>query len=143
MHLLARVRALALVAVLAPAHAADAPGFADSAACVAALKARAAPLAERLRNGDAAAEAPLRPIVTASFAFIGTSYKQGLRKKEADEMLDQAERKQADMPPDELAKLQDVCQAQGQRLFAEANYFERLFVSRAAESRIAKLRKKA
>jgi len=60
-----------------------------------------------------------------------------------DEMLDQAERRQADMPPDELAKLQDVCQAQGQRLFAEANYFERLFVSRAAESRIAKLRKKA
>ena len=133
---------LGLLGVLAPARA-DPPSLTDGAACVAALKARAEPLAQRLRNGDTSAEAPLRPIVTASFAFIGSAYKQGLRKKQADEMLGQAEQRQAELPPEQLAQLQDSCQAQGQRLYAEANYFERIFVSQAANARIAKLRKRA
>jgi hypothetical protein len=115
----------------------------QAATCVAALKARAEPLAKRLRGGDAAAEAPLVPVVTASFAFIGTAYKQGLRQKQADEMMAAAERQQAQLPPADLAKLQDVCQTQGQQLFAKANYFERQFVSRAVRNRIDKLRKSA
>lgn len=121
------------------AHAAPSP--AQAATCVAALKARAEPLAKRLKGGDATAEAPLVPIVTASFAFIGTAYKQGLRQKQADEMLAAAERRQAELPPAELAKLQDGCQVQGQQLFASANYFERQFVSRAVRHRIDKLKR--
>ena len=123
------------------AHANPSP--AQAATCVAALKARAEPLAKRLKGGDAAAEAPLVPIVTASFAFIGTAYKQGLRQKQADEMLAAAERQQAQLPPAELAKLQDGCQVQGQQLYAAANYFERQFVSRAVRNRIDKLRRHA
>lgn len=122
------------------AHAAD-PNPAQAATCVAALKARAEPLAKRLQGGDAAAEAPLLPIVTASFAFIGTAYKQGLRQQQADEMMAAAERQQSRLPPAELARLQDGCQTQGHQLLARANYFERQFVSRAARNRIDKLRK--
>lgn len=123
------------------AHANPSP--AQAATCVAALKSRAEPLAQRLRAGDAAAEAPLVPIVTASFAFIGTAYKQGLRQKQADELMAAAERQQAQLPPAELARLQDGCQTQGTQLFAKANYFERQFVSRAVRNRIDKLRKSA
>ena len=133
--------ALGLLSCGVPARA-DPPSFAESAACVAALKARAEPLAQRLRNGDTSAEAPLRPIVTASFAFIGTAYKQGLRQKQADELLHEAERQQAQLPPEQLTQIQDGCQVQGQRLYDEANFFERMFVSRAADARIAKLRKR-
>jgi len=115
----------------------------QAAGCVAALKARAEPLAKRLRAGDAAAEPSLVPIVTASFAFIGTAYKQGLRQKQADELLAAAEGRQAQLPPPELAKLQDACQVQGMQLFTQANYFERQFVSRAVRHRIEKLKKRA
>jgi hypothetical protein len=117
--------------------------LAQAAGCVAALKARAEPLAKRLRSGDAAAETTLVPIVTASFAFIGTAYKQGLRQKQADELLAAAEGRQAQLPPAELAKLQDACQVQGMQLFTQANFFERQFVSRAVRNRIEKLRKRA
>lgn len=134
---------VALVALGFATVATANPVIGQAASCVAALKVRAEPLAQRLRAGDASAEAPLLPIVTASFAFIGTAYKQGLRKKEADEMLQAAERAQATMPPADLAKLQDACQAQGQQLYAKANYFERQFVSRAVSNRIDKLRRPA
>jgi hypothetical protein len=125
--------AFAAPAVSSTAHSAD---------CVAALKARAEPLAERLKRGDATAEAPLRPVVTASFAFIGAVYKQGVRSPQADELLRNAEKAQAQLPPAELAKLQDACQVEGERLLKEASYVERLFVDRAARSRIEKLRKR-
>ena len=111
-----------------------------SAACVAALKTRAEPLAQRVRRGETAAEAQLLPIVTASFAFIGTVYKQGLRSAQADELLRRAEHSQATMPPADVARLQDACQVEGQLLLAQANFFERQFVNRAARSRIDKLR---
>jgi hypothetical protein len=116
------------------------PKLAHAAACVAALKARAEPVAQRVRHGEAGAEAQLLPIVTASFAFIGTAYKQGLRSPQADEVLKAAERAQASLPAAELVKRQDACQAEAQQLLAQANYFERLFVQHAAHARIAKLR---
>lgn len=114
----------------------------QSAYCVAALKARAEPLAERVRRGETAVEAQLLPIVTASFAFIGSAYKQGIREREADELMRQAEKQQATLPPAELTKIQDGCQVQGERLFSDANYFEQWFVARAARMRIERLRKK-
>jgi hypothetical protein len=120
----------------APEHA----QFVRSATCVAALKARAEPLAQRVRHGDAAAEVPLTPIVQASFAFIATSYKQGLRQPKADEMLQRAEQAQAKLPAEALTKLQDTCQAEGDHLLAEATAFERMLVGVAVRKRIAKLR---
>ena len=113
----------------------------QSAACVAALQSRAQPIAQRLRDGDATAEAQLLPVVTASFAFVGIVYKQGIRGAEADALLKAAEKAQGSMAPDELARAQDRCQAQGQQLFTEANFFERQFVSRAARKRIDRLRR--
>jgi hypothetical protein len=45
------------------------------------------------------------------------------------------------LPPAELGKVQDGCQAQGDQLLAQANAFERAFVTHAAHARIDKLRK--
>jgi len=131
--------ALLLAALAGTAQAA--PTAARSATCVAALKARAEPLAQRLRNGDNAAEATLMPVVTASFAFIGTVYKQGVGQAEADELLRKAEQAQAQVPPAELARMQDACQSEGQQLLAAANVLERQFVLHAARKRVDRLRK--
>ena len=119
-----------------------APTTARCAACVAALKARAEPLAQRLKRGDNSAEVPLMPIVVASYAFVGTVYKQGVRSPQADELLRRAEQAQASLPPADLARLQDACQLEGEQLLKDANSVERMIVNRAARSRIDKLRKK-
>ena len=71
-----------ILALWAGAALAD-PSPKQAAACVAALQARAAPMAKRMREGDAEAEVQLLPIVTASFAFVGSVYKQGVRGPEA------------------------------------------------------------
>lgn len=116
------------------------PSPKQAAACVAALQTRAEPMARRMREGDAGAEGQLLPVVTASFAFVGSVYKQGVRGPEADALLKAAEKAQSIVPPDDLARAQDACQAQGQQLLTQANFFERQFVSRAARKRIDKLR---
>jgi len=140
------MRRLALIstalALVAPAAHAD-PNPTRAAYCVAALKARAEPVAQRLRGGETAAEAQLLPIVTASFAFIGTAYKQGVRSPQADDLVKAAEQAQAKLPPSELGKVQDTCQAEGQHLLASANVFERQFVTHAAHARIDRLRKRS
>jgi hypothetical protein len=124
---------------LATAQAAPTPDRA--ATCVAALKTRAEPLAQRVRQGDANAEGQLLPIVTDSFAFIGSSYKQGVESGKATEMMKAAEAHQAQLAPDELAKIQDGCQAEGKDLLARASAFERMFVNHAARSRIDRLKR--
>lgn len=132
---------LALGLAASAAHADPKP--ARAAYCVAALKARAEPVAARVRQGETAAEAQLMPIVTASFALIGSAYKQGLRSPQADEMMQAAEKSQAQLPPAELGKVQDACQSEAQQLLSKANVIERQLVHRAARSRIAKLRKRS
>src|SRR5438105_4989456 len=102
---------LLLATSLATAQAAPTPDRAAN--CVAALKTRAEPLAQRVRQGDANAETQLLPIVTDSFAFIGSSYKQGIESAKATEMMKAAEARQAQLPPDELVKIQDGCQIEG------------------------------
>jgi len=131
--------AIALSLVASAAHAE--PNPTQAAYCVAALKARAEPVAQRVRRGESAAEAQLLPIVTASFAFIGTAYKQGVRSPQADELVKAAEQSQSRLPPAELGKVQDSCQAEGQTLLSQANPFERQFVKQAAHARIDRLRK--
>ncbi|HEY0855601.1 MAG TPA: hypothetical protein VGE16_00995 [Albitalea sp.] len=127
-------------AVLAGAAHAD-PKPTRAAYCVAALKARAEPLAERVRRGDAAAEAHLMPIVTASFALIGSAYKQGLRSPQADELMQAAEKSQSQLPPAEFVRVQDACQTEAQQLLSSVSSIERRLVNHAARSRVAKLRK--
>lgn len=131
---------LACILVLWTGMALADPNPKQAAACVAALQARAEPMAKRMREGDAGVEGQLLPVVTASFAFIGSVYKQGVRGPEADALLKAAEKAQATVPPDDLARAQDACQAQGEQLLSQANLFERQFVSRAARKRIDKLR---
>jgi hypothetical protein len=131
--------AMALALPAGAAIAAD-PNPQQAAACVAALRARAEPIAERLRGGDAAAEGQLLPVVTASFAFVGTVYKQGVRGQEADALLKAAEKAQTKLPPADLERTQNDCQAQGDHLLKQASYFERQFVARAARKRIDRLR---
>jgi hypothetical protein len=63
-----------------------------------------------------------------------------VRKPEADALLKAAEKAQSTLPPADLARTQDACQTQGQQLYAQANYFEKQFVARAARKRIDKLR---
>jgi hypothetical protein len=136
------VAIVAAVSIAAPsAHAEPTPE--QSAYCVAALKVRAEPLAQRVRRGDPAAEEQLLPIVTDSFAFIGSSYKQGVDSAKANELLAAAEKAQTQLPRAELAKIQDACQAQGRQLFSHANVFERAFVARAARNRIERLRQRS
>jgi hypothetical protein len=137
LHVLALALALALAVGVVRAE----PNPAQAAYCVAALKSRAEPVAERVRHGEPSAEAQLLPIVTASFAFIGSAYKQGVRQAEADQLVSQAERSQSKLPPAELGKVQDACQRQGQQLYDRASYVERQVVSRAAQSRIGRLHK--
>ena len=87
------VAIVAALSIAVPsAHAEPTPE--QSAYCVAALKVRAEPLAQRVRRGDPAAEEQLLPIVTDSFAFIGSSYKQGVDSAKANEMLAAAEKAQ-------------------------------------------------
>ena len=136
------VAIVAALSIAVPsAHAEPTPE--QSAYCVAALKVRAEPLAQRVRRGDPAAEEQLLPIVTDSFAFIGSSYKQGVDSAKANELLAAAERAQTQLPRAELAKIQDACQAQGRQLFSHANVFERAFVARAARNRIERLRQRS
>ena len=97
------------------------PNPKQAAVCVAALQARAEPMAKRMREGDAGAEGQLLPVVMASFAFVGSVYKQGLRGPEADALLKAAEKAQSTVPPGDLARAQDACQAQGHQLLMQAN----------------------
>ncbi|RQP24155.1 hypothetical protein DZC73_12585 [Albitalea terrae] len=94
-----------------------------------------------MREGDVGAEAQLLPVVTASFAFVGVVYKQGIRGAEADALLKEAEKAQAGMPPADLEHAQSACQTQGEGLLKNASFFERQFVSRAARKRVDRLRK--
>jgi hypothetical protein len=131
---------IVFLAALAAGGASADPTPTEGAYCVAALKARAEPLAQRIKSGDSTVDVQLLPIVTASFSFIGSAYKQGLRGPEADKLLAEATRAQSHLPPAELAEVQDRCQAQGQKLYDNANYFERQFVSAAVRARINRLR---
>jgi len=131
--------AITLALPAGAAIAAD-PNPQQAAACVAALQARAEPIAQRLRSGDAAAEGQLLPVVTASFAFVGTVYKQGVRGPQADALLKAAEKAQSNIPPADLERAQNDCQAQGDHLLKQASYFERQFVARAARKRVDRLR---
>jgi len=111
-----------------------------SAACIAALEVEAIEMADQLRAGKTEIEPELVRRVQQGFAFIGVAYKQGLRKEEADKLLKQAEANTQTLPHAELVARQTACQAEGARLLANANVFERAFVAHAAQKRVDRLK---
>jgi hypothetical protein len=62
-----------------------------------------------------------------------------LRKPLADQLLDEAERRQSLMAPVALQDLSVSCQAEGQRLLQDANFLERALVRNRAKARVEDL----
>ena len=122
---------------------AQAPGQHEhSAACVAALKTKAAALTELYRGGDDGVKDDLLRYTEAGYAFIGTAYEDGLRKAEADRLLTAAEENQKSMPSAQLETLTAACLAEGSKLLSDANAAERAIVKAAARSRVRRIRDK-
>jgi hypothetical protein len=109
------------------------------AACVAALTAQAEPLAKRLKAGDDSAQSELLRLTESGFALIGAAYRDGLRKPEADQLLDAAKKAQKALPAAELGKLQVACQAEGVKVLADSNMLERFLVTSAASRRVNRI----
>lgn len=117
----------------------NAPAHEHNASCVSALTTRAEPLAARLKAGDQTVEAELLKLTESGFAIIGTSYQDGLRKPEADQLLNKAKKAQQSLPRAELNKLQDSCLLEGTQVMADANALERFLVSTAARRRVNRI----
>jgi hypothetical protein len=133
--------AWALVMAAAPAVAApdDAPFYRRAAACVAVLEHDAAALAGRHQAGERGLRPALVKLTEQGFAFIGKAYLRGLRKNEADRLVDEAKAAQKGQPPEALAQLSAGCQAEGARLYAGANGLEQALVTNRAKARVDKL----
>ena len=116
--------------------------FDRTAACVAALKPKAATLAERYRAGDDTVRNELTGLTEAGFALIGVAYEAGLRKEDADRRLELAEEAQKAMPGAKLDELATACHAEGAAVLARANAVERAVVRHAARGRISRIRDK-
>lgn len=129
---------LALVASTA-SLAEQATDHAHRAACVAALTTQAEPLAARLKGGDHSVEAELLALTTSGFALIGIAYQEGLRKPEADRLLDAAKRAQKSMSTQDLSRLQASCRVEGAQVLTDASSLERFLVNNAAERRVKRI----
>lgn len=115
------------------------PAHEHRAACVAALTTQAEPLAARLKRGDRSVEAELLKLTQSGFALIGIAYQDGLRKPEADQLLDAAKQAQKSMPAPALSQLQASCRVEGAQVLADANTLERFLVTSAAERRVKRI----
>jgi hypothetical protein len=118
----------------------DAPGtdpfYLRSSACVAVMKADLLDLTARFRSGETTLRPDIERLTELGFTFVGTAYKRGLRKPLADQLLDEAERKQSLQAPVTLQALSQSCQAEGQRLLSDANFLERALVRNRAKARV-------
>lgn len=107
--------------------------------CVAALQADVLTLKGRYQAGETTVKPQMVTLTRQGFAFVGTAYLRGLRKAEADQLLERAEAKVAALPKAELASLSANCQNEGERLYREANAIERALVANRAQARVDKL----
>ena len=107
-----------------------------TSACVAVMKREIVMLADKHRAGDRNAQGEMVRQAEWSFALIGTAYKQGLRKPQADKLLEEAEAALKAQSPDEQKALLQACQTEGQKTYKEANFVERALVSNRAKARI-------
>ena len=128
--------ALALLTVAAGASAAPASAP-HAAACVAALKAQEASLAETVKAGAVAPE--MLKVVQSGIAIIGTQYFAGLREAEARQLLKSAEEDFQALPPAAAAERQAECLQEGHSLYEHASALERSLITTAAQRRIKRI----
>lgn len=112
------------------------PFFLRSSSCVAVMKTNLLDLTERFHRGETSVRNDIVHLTELGFSFVGTAYKRGLRKPLADQLLDEAERRQSLMAPVALQDLSVSCQAEGQRLLQDANFLERALVRNRAKARV-------
>jgi hypothetical protein len=129
--------ALALLC-LSTAALAGPPSAPHAAACVAALKAQEAALAESVKSGQPV-EPDLLKVVRSGIAIIGTQYLAGLREVEARELLKAAEQDFQALAPDVAEARQSECLSEGEALYAQASSLERSLITSAAQRRIRRL----
>ena len=127
--------ALGCLSSAASAGPASAP---HAAACVAALKAQEADLAETVKGG-APLEQVLLKVLRSGIAIIGTQYFAGLREGEARELLKAAERDFQALPPAAAEERQAACLEEGDALYSHASPLERSLITSAAQRRIRRL----
>lgn len=130
---------LTSIMATAPLAAEPSTSHEHRAACVAALTTQAEPLAARLKSGDHSVEADLLKLTESGFALIGIAYQEGLRKPEADQLLDIAKKAQKSMPAPELSRLQASCRIEGAQVLTDATALERFLVNNAAERRLKRI----
>ena len=129
--------ALAFLWVCASALAAPASAP-HAAACVAALKAEEAQLAETMKAG-APVEPQLLNVVRSGIAIIGMQYLAGLREGEARELLKAAEHDFHALSPDEAQVRQSACLQEGEALYSKASLLEQSLITSAAQRRVRRL----
>jgi hypothetical protein len=110
-----------------------------ASACVAVLKREALVLTVRHKAGHPETRPEIVRLTEQGFAFIGTAYKNGLRKPQADQLLDEAEMAQKQASPEALRQLLGECQVEGAKLLREANFVERALVGNRAAARVEKM----
>ena len=135
------VLALLSVASQGQSNAPPAPGSSDrfyqrASDCVAVMKRDVVSLQARYRSGQTQVKPQMLHLTELGFGFIGTAYKRGLRKAEADVLLANAERAQSSQPADVLASLSGSCQVEGDRLLQKANVLERALITNRAKARV-------
>ena len=127
------------VLICASTPALSAPESAPhAAACVAALKAQEAVLAESVKAGRPV-EPDLLRVVRSGIAIIGAQYLAGLREAEAREMLKAAEQEFQTLPPHEADSRQAECLGEGESIYLHASSFERSLITAAAQRRVRRL----
>ncbi|MEK8030997.1 hypothetical protein AACH06_09240 [Ideonella sp. DXS29W] len=132
--------ALLLAAPAAPA-ADETPFYRRAASCVAVLERDAVDMAGRYKAGDRSVKPGLVRLTEQGFAFIGRAYLRGLRKAEADKLIDEAKATQKTMTAEALVQLSTGCRAEGAKLYADASGLEQMIVSNRAKARVDKLLK--
>lgn len=128
-----------LLATAAQAQVVEPPPevfYRRASACVAVMKRDVVSLKQRLLAGAPQLRPQMVKLTELGFTFIGTAYKRGLRKEQADALLAEAETAQKTQPAEGLKKLSTDCQAEGSRLLAKANVIERALVSNRAKARV-------
>lgn len=130
---------LSVAAQSAPGAGTPSARHRRAASCVAVLKADVQTLRERHASGSPGLRPEMLRLTEWGFAIIGTAYKAGLRKTEADALLAEAESSLRRLPADSQRQLSLECRAEGARLLKDANFLERALVANRARARIDEL----
>jgi hypothetical protein len=96
-------------------------------------------MAGRYKAGERSLKPGLVRLTEQGFAFIGRAYLRGLRKPEADKLIDEAKAAQKAMTAEALLQLSTGCKTEGAKLYADASGLEQMIVSNRAKARVDKL----